>query len=524
MKLADLRKLRIAVSIIFFILTSLLFLELSGNFVQLFSDEILFLQFIPSFLSFINLISIAAIGFIIVLAVTAIWGRVYCSSVCPLGVLMDIISFFKRVIRKRRKKRKERYKFKKPHNYLRYSILTITVLIFAGGSSLGIVLLDPYSNFGRLVTNFIRPVLVFINNSAVLGLEFLGNYSLPPYKLGLFSIAGILFPLFFLILILTLTIKSGRLYCNTVCPVGSLFSLISKYSFYKIKVDYNTCTSCGKCETVCKANCIDSKSKEIDHSRCVSCFNCFESCPTEGLNFFKPLKLEEKKSDAGRRNFLISAGILSGGLFNKLFAQDKKILVYTKNTVPENREFPITPPGSISAEHFLSHCTACTLCVSACPTRVLQPSLFEYGISGFLMPRMLNTSGFCNYECTICGDVCPNEAILPLKKDDKKLVQIGKAKFIKDNCVVHTQKTDCGACAEHCPTKAVRMVLDPELNLKSPEVDDKICVGCGACEYACPSIPYKAIYVNGNPVHLAAEKPKEEKLDQNIDYQEDFPF
>jgi NAD-dependent dihydropyrimidine dehydrogenase PreA subunit len=94
--------------------------------------------------------------------------------------------------------------------------------------------------------------------------------------------------------------------------------------------------------------------------------------------------------------------------------------------------------------------------------------------------------------------VCPNEAILPIELEKKKFTQIGKVEFVKDNCVVYTQKTECGACAEHCPTKAVRMELDPELNLRVPITDNKICVGCGACEFACPTIPYKAIYVQGN--------------------------
>jgi ferredoxin len=138
------------------------------------------------------------------------------------------------------------------------------------------------------------------------------------------------------------------------------------------------------------------------------------------------------------------------------------------------------------------------------------------------MPHMSNKIGFCNFECTICGDVCPNDAILPLKNENKKITQIGKVKFIKENCVVYTQKTDCGACAEHCPTKAVKMELDAELNLRVPIITEELCVGCGACEHACPTKPFKSIYVDGNPVHQIAEKPKDEKLE--IIEEEDFPF
>jgi len=132
-------------------------------------------------------------------------------------------------------------------------------------------------------------------------------------------------------------------------------------------------------------------------------------------------------------------------------------------------------------------------------------------------------TNYCNYDCTACSQVCPTAAILPLTAKYKKNIQIGKAKFIEDNCIVKTENTACGACSEHCPTKAVLMV-DYKGNLKIPEITNKYCVGCGACEFACPTKPYKAIYVDGNLEHQTAEKKPVEKLDQKIDYKEEFPF
>ena len=197
--------------------------------------------------------------------------------------------------------------------------------------------------------------------------------------------------------------------------------------------------------------------------------------------------------------------------------------------MPVIRKNPISPPGSLSLEHFTGNCTACSLCVSACPTQVLQPSFLEYGFIGMLQPRLDNSKGFCNYECTACMEVCPAGAILPQPLYDKKLIQIGKAKFIKENCVVETQGTDCGACAEHCPTKAVRMVeyshpKYPGKFLKIPEVTEEICIGCGACEYACPAKPWRSIYVESNEVHALAKKPAEDKVEQEVSEEEDFPF
>ncbi|MCK4465534.1 MAG: 4Fe-4S dicluster domain-containing protein, partial [Bacteroidales bacterium] len=174
-------------------------------------------------------------------------------------------------------------------------------------------------------------------------------------------------------------------------------------------------------------------------------------------------------------------------------------------------------------ENFTDNCTACTLCISACPTDVLQPSFLQYGITGIMQPHMDYHSGFCNYDCVICSQICPTGAILPVTLENKQLIQLGKSIFVKDNCIVHTDKTDCGACSEVCPTKAVYMVPYEEGDLFIPEVNNDICVGCGACEYACPTKPYKAIYVNGNFLHETAEEPKEEEIAKPDD-EEEFPF
>jgi ferredoxin-type protein NapF len=203
-------------------------------------------------------------------------------------------------------------------------------------------------------------------------------------------------------------------------------------------------------------------------------------------------------------------------------AQNTKAPVPKKSsTVKEEKTFPVCPPGALSIAGFTSKCTACSLCISACPNGVLMPSFREYGLAGIMQPVMNFHKNFCTYECTICTEICPTDALQPLKTEAKKLTQLGKAIFIKDNCVVKTEKTACGACSESCPTKAVYMI-PYEGNLLIPEVNDEICIGCGHCEYACPTTPYKAIYIDGNPVHLAAKKPENTKSD--IETPVDFPF
>ena len=188
---------------------------------------------------------------------------------------------------------------------------------------------------------------------------------------------------------------------------------------------------------------------------------------------------------------------------------------------PYKKEHPLSPPGSISAEHFNQHCTACHLCVSKCPSHVLKPSLLEYGVGGILQPVMNFENGFCNYDCTLCSEICPNKAILPLTKEEKHLTQVGHVVFIEENCIVHTDNTNCGACAEHCPTQAVTMVPYRD-GLTIPKINPDICVGCGGCEYVCPVRPFRAIHIEGNPVHLQAKPIQINKVDETeID---DFGF
>jgi ferredoxin len=189
----------------------------------------------------------------------------------------------------------------------------------------------------------------------------------------------------------------------------------------------------------------------------------------------------------------------------------------------ETKTIPVAPPGAQSIARYTSLCTACHLCVGACPTQVLQPSFVEFGIGGMFQPQMNYTISYCNYDCTVCGEVCPTGAIVPSDTGSKKLIQIGKATFVRDDCVVVSKKKDCAACSEHCPTKAVSTVPF-EGTLMIPQLNNDICVGCGACEHACPVQPRKAIFVTPNIVHLQAKKPPEQHRPVHEEALKEFPF
>ncbi|RJP67371.1 MAG: 4Fe-4S dicluster domain-containing protein [Ignavibacteriales bacterium] len=521
MNLSVFKKVRVVVSLFFFVVLTYIFIDFRTNIPSQFINGITFLQFIPSVLKFIAVLSLSAGGFLLILVLTFLFGRVYCSSICPLGTLQDFISRFAKKANK-----KKRYKFSVPHNVYRYSFLSVFLLSYLAGSIYIVNLLDPYSNFGKIISNIFRPVYIASNNSVVWLLEKMDLYWLYPYDFRGLPYLSLIFSFSFLVIIIILSYRNGRLYCNSVCPVGTILGLISKYSVYKIKIDADNCKGCGVCERVCKAKCIDmnKEDRKVDSSRCVACFNCFDVCPTSGIHYTRDKKkknLATRNVDESKRNFIVSSFIYLIGLASASVAQ-VKVIPKKLSKIPINKKNPVSPPGSKSIEFFTDRCTACHLCITACPTQVLQPSYLHYGFLGMMQPTMDYNKSFCNFECIICTEVCPTGALLPLKPEDKKLVQIGKVNFIKDNCIVHTENTECGACSEHCPTKAVSMV--PFKNLLEPKTNPDICIGCGACEYACPVKPYKAIYVDGNAVHLKAQKPKVEKLEQKVNYEEDFPF
>lgn len=315
----------------------------------------------------------------------------------------------------------------------------------------------------------------------------------------------------------------GRLFCNSFCPAGAILGIISRISIFKIVIDENNCTECGACEKVCKANCIESETKNINYAACIACFNCIKVCPTDGVVYNRPkyINIQVNLSEPSRRNFLKRAILPAIGVFLIENNQGEKNQLEKSNYFRVKKQ-PISPPGSQSITHFSNLCTACHLCVSACPTQVLYPTFFEYGISGLFQPSMNYTASYCNYDCTICTHICPTGAILPQSVESKKLIQIGRAEFYKDDCVVVAKEKECAACSEHCPTKAVYMI-PYKGKLKIPELNNDLCVGCGACEHACPTTPRKAIYIIPNQIHQKSKKP-EIKKQEKIEIPEEFPF
>ncbi len=496
-----LRKIRIGIALVVIALFSALFLGADWLLRWLPLTDI---QFVPSLLKFILAGGgIASLGFVLILVLTLLLGRVYCACLCPLGIAQDGASLLAK-----RVKRSGKFRYSSPRDVLRYGVLLVTVLFALLGSLAVVNLLDPYSLFGRIVVGVFSPILSFWNNQFVVLLARFDIYALTAISRIHPSFPMLLFSFVFAMVLGFGAFCSGRLYCNTLCPVGTVLGLISRVSFWRISLNQENCTACGRCERICRASCIDSANKALDASRCVGCFDCLDSCPRGAISyaFQKNLSAELKP---GRRRFLLGSAAAGSTVFlglplRSVVRQSPSWHAHASSSSLQitERTIPVTPPGSQNIDLFAERCSACHLCVRACPTSVLQPAWFEYGVRGMLQPTMNYQDGYCEYECRACGQVCPTGAIAPLALEQKQLTQIGNVQLIKERCIVYKDDEECGACAEVCPTHAVYTELRE--NISYPEIKAEYCVGCGRCEFVCPQWP-KAIFVQGSPEHGQSE-------------------
>lgn len=285
-----------------------------------------------------------------------------------------------------------------------------------------------------------------------------------------------------------------------------MLGLVSRFSLFRPEIDVEKCRNCRKCEKNCKASCIDIENHRIDYSRCVACMDCVDECKFGALDYVRARKksspsvsASSETVDTSRRAFMATASMTAAAV--TLRAQEHKVdgmLAAVDDKLIPQRDVALKPAGAISLRNFDKHCTSCQLCVSECPNGVLRAS---EKLSTLLQPEMSFERGWCRPECTRCSEVCPTGAIHPVTKEQKTDIHVGYAVIVPDNCVAYRDGEQCGNCARHCPAGAVVMV-EREDGVAVPSVNTDRCIGCGACEYLCPSRPFSAIYVNGREVHI----------------------
>ena len=494
-----LKRLRILFATISFILITLLFLDFSGA-LHAWFGWMAKLQLVPAILasSFVILIAI--------LTVTLLFGRIYCSIICPLGIYQDGIAHIAE------KRKKNRYSFKRGKKY-RYGIALTFFLLIAFGYTSVATFIEPYSIYGRFASNLFSPVYRLINNVLAYFAERWDSYAFYHVDVYIKSLPMFIIAIVYFLIITILALVKGRWFCNNICPVGALLGCLSKFSIFKPVINTTKCNGCGLCAKNCRCSAIDSKNHKIDYSKCVTCFNCIKNCKQGAIRYklagnvdYKPeVKMigdETKEGKTSRKTFLSTIAVLAAA--STLKAQEKVVdgglAAITKKKAPK-RETPLKPAGSVSLDNFTSRCTGCQLCVQSCPNDVLRAST---RLDNLMQPEMSYERGYCRPECTACSEVCPAGAIQKITREQKTSIQIGHAVWIGQNCVPLHDGVECGNCAKHCPSGAITMMPydagDPA-SPKIPIINEERCIGCGACEHVCPARPFSAIFVEGNIVH-----------------------
>ncbi|HUU40569.1 MAG TPA: 4Fe-4S binding protein [Desulfatiglandales bacterium] len=432
------------------------------------------------------------------LFLTLFLGRIFCGFICPLGTIHHVISWFRPSLKGERMVKANQ---KTPSQRIKYFLL-ITIIV---GALVGLNLsglMDPISLLFRSLALTVFPglgvgingifdwmaasdvkILNLMSYSGEILAAPLFGYGYKSYQTAWFI--GLLF-----LLILFLNRIRPRFWCRVLCPLGALLGLFSRFSILRLEKYQDKCTNCKVCTRVCQGAASPEPGSQWENSECLMCFNCFDSCPESALSFkFKwSSPVLNKKPDMSRRAVL--AGLLAGVSIPLLGRLDGRVYKVSDPRL-------IRPPGSLPEKGFLNLCQRCGLCMKVCPTNVINPTISEAGMAGFWTPHLVMIQGYCEYTCTLCGNVCPTGAIEEFSVKDKieRPIRIGSAYVDRGRCLPWSGNGPCIVCEEHCPTspKAIYFrkepVKGPEgqvTEVQLPYVDLKKCLGCGICEYKCP--------------------------------------
>lgn len=430
-----------------------------------------------------------------ILALTALFGRWYCSLLCPAGLLQEAAS-----------RLGQRLKISR----LRYqpgSIAGTAAPVLMLAFVVGMAVID---NF--VPADNMDPVGLFGRFGLALG-DFLDSWRLGEW--GFDALYYCVFAIAATVLIVVPLFR-GRWFCATLCLVSGQFHLTAKLPDRRMAIVQHECVACGRCERVCPTGCIDTKNKAIEAERCVLCLRCLDVCPRGGIRYGQA---EARPRD--RRLFLDAAAASVGAAAYLAARQAGPHLAF----LHQERPARIAPPGSGGDARHRRDCITCHACVRSCPVGIIRP------LNDERRPTLDFSRGYCQYNCVDCSTSCPAGVFRPLKLEDKHRLRIAATRLVLPNCVVVTNHQECGACAEVCPTHAVAMREVRAGEPTVPDFDAEYCIGCGACYHVCPAYP-RAFVVTGLAVHQQAkgvrpiEHPGETPAlpPQDADGFTEFPF
>ncbi len=459
---------------------------------------------------------------LIILAGTIFIGRFFCGWVCPLGTLNQFFSSFRPERKGMARIESNRYKkWMSTKYYLLFAFLALSLF-----TSLQIGLIDPIAFLVRSLTTSILPGIsaalrfafdsLYASNIGALQFVadagyFVFGANLLSYKPQYYHVGFLIGGIFLAVLALNRFIT--RFWCRGICPLGALMGLFSRWAIFGMEKDHARCDDCNRCLLHCQGACDPQGKVPWRQAECHLCFNCESVCPHDALKFkFFPKQERQSinvKPDLKRRRVMESfaAGFVALPLFRASLGLVKK-----------RNERLIRPPGSLEEEEFLARCIRCGQCMKVCPTNAIQPALHESGIEGIWTPMLVMRAGYCEYNCVLCGEVCPTGAIWKITEAEKigkslktgdpdptaKPIKIGTAFFDRGRCLPWAMDIPCIVCEEFCPTspKAIWVLAETAtrsdgtvVTVQRPRVDVDRCVGCGICENACPVQDRPAIYV-----------------------------
>jgi ferredoxin len=484
MKQKHLKSIRIVVAAVMFVL----FFGVGIGVSQL--NAVLVTQFGPGLLSLTSVFFVDTLAAVLIIVVaTLLFGRIYCSILCPLGILQDGIAFLAQRI-KGKAYRKYRFLDTRP---VKYGVFLFVLILGAAGVMLPLIALLPSSNFFTFVSNVI--LRFFCTTDPKVGM--------PSYYCANPPAAAFGFSLGIFLVVAALAAWRGRIYCNTLCPVGAVLSLIGQKPLYRITLSQDMCVCCGLCEAACKGGAINAKKKSVLAENCVLCFNCIPACKRGGVKLeFRPK--DAPKFNLSRRHFIGAAGGVVAGAGVAVIARKlEKVLP------PQSCHAPAMPPGAGNAKRFHEKCVGCGICIRECEGRVLAPSVGQYGLEGFMQPVMDYSRGSCVYDCNRCSNICPPNALLPLTLEVKQTTRVGLASVDANTCV------GCGICASKCPAHAIAVNRQDGRNLAS--VNEDFCIGCGVCQDVCPLPDAPAIKVSGVSEQIRVKAPEVQNEVENAE-------